>query len=107
MAWYGEYHTVVLGVPHRGIGSTTPWYWEYHTVVLGVPHRGIESTTPWYWEYHTVDVLVYFLQELPPIIFIAVHVYSPILACVAYLSNYRHLVSENLMLRPKSWVVVG
>ena len=74
-----------------------------------------------------MDVLVYFLQELPPIIFIAIHVYSPILACVAYwhirpipttlesgvyweqtlLSNYRHLVSENLMLRPKSWVVVG
>ena len=40
MAWYGEYHTVVLGVPHRGIESTTPWYWEYHTVVLGVPHCG-------------------------------------------------------------------
>ena len=33
MAWYGEYHTVVLRVPHRGIVSTTPWYWEYHTVV--------------------------------------------------------------------------
>ena len=31
-----------------GTASTKAWYRQYHTVVLRVPHRGTESTTPWY-----------------------------------------------------------
>ena len=40
--------------PRFGTTSTKAWYRQYHTVVLKVPHRGIESTTPWYREYHAV-----------------------------------------------------
>ncbi len=34
--------------PRFGTASTKAWYRQYHTVVLRVPHRGTESTTPWY-----------------------------------------------------------